>query len=58
MFKKGDLYTEFSGVEYEGHSEVKLTAIKHGDLAELTSTSFPFMVTEDGSFLKKILVLV
>ncbi len=31
-FKKGDLYTEFSGVEYEGHSEVKLTAIKHGDL--------------------------
>lgn len=31
-YKKGDLYTEFSGVEYEGHSEVKLTAIKHGDL--------------------------
>ncbi len=29
---KGDLYTEFSGVDYKDHNEVKLTAIKHGDL--------------------------
>ncbi len=31
-YAKGDLYTEFSGVEYRDHNEVKLTAIKHGDL--------------------------
>ncbi len=31
-YSKGDLYAEFSGVEYEEGSEVKLTAIKHGDL--------------------------
>lgn len=31
-YKKTDLYTEFSGVEYQDHNEVKLTAIKHGDL--------------------------
>ena len=31
-FSKGDLYTEFSGVEYQDHNETKLTAIKHGDL--------------------------
>ncbi len=31
-YKKGDLYTEFAGVEYTGHSEIKLAAIKHGDL--------------------------
>lgn len=31
-YAKGDLYTEFSGVEYKDHNEVKLTAIKHGDL--------------------------
>lgn len=31
-YKKADLYTEFAGVEYENHNEVKLTAIKHGDL--------------------------
>ncbi len=31
-FTKDDLYTEFAGVEYEKHNEVKLTAIKHGGL--------------------------
>jgi deoxyribonuclease-4 len=31
-FAKYDTYMEFSGVEYEGNSEVKLTAIKHGSL--------------------------
>ncbi|MEM0158045.1 MAG: TIM barrel protein [Thermoplasmataceae archaeon] len=31
-YAKGDLYTEFAGVEYEDHNEKKLTAIKHGDL--------------------------
>ena len=31
-YAKGDLYTEFSGVEYQEHNEEKLTAIKHGDL--------------------------
>lgn len=31
-FSKGDLYTEFSGVEYQDRNETKLTAIKHGDL--------------------------
>ncbi|MCL5437909.1 MAG: endonuclease IV [Candidatus Thermoplasmatota archaeon] len=31
-YSKGDLYGEFSGVEYEEGNEVKLTAIKHGDL--------------------------
>lgn len=29
---KGDLYTEFAGVEYRERNEDKLTAIKHGDL--------------------------
>ncbi len=29
---KGDLYAEFAGVEYQDENEVKLTAIKHGDL--------------------------
>lgn len=29
---KGDLYIEFAGVEYNGKTETKLTAIKHGDL--------------------------
>ena len=31
-YAKGDLYTEFSGVEYQDNNETKLTAIKHGDL--------------------------
>lgn len=31
-YAKGDLYTEFAGVEYQDHNEEKLTAIKHGDL--------------------------
>lgn len=31
-YAKGDLYTEFAGVEYQEHNEDKLTAIKHGDL--------------------------
>ena len=31
-YSKGDLYSEFSGVDYEDHNEGKLTAIKHGDL--------------------------
>jgi len=31
-YAKGDIYTEFSGVEYQDHTETKLTAIKHGDL--------------------------
>lgn len=31
-FAKGDLYTEFAGVDYTDHTEKKLMAIKHGDL--------------------------
>ncbi|MCL4357161.1 MAG: endonuclease IV [Candidatus Thermoplasmatota archaeon] len=31
-YAKNDTYVEFSGVEYEENSEVKLTAIKHGSL--------------------------
>jgi deoxyribonuclease-4 len=31
-YAKGDLYTEFSGVEHKDGSEIKMTAIKHGDL--------------------------
>jgi len=31
-YSKGDLYSEFAGVEYKDNNEVKLTAIKHGDL--------------------------
>ncbi len=31
-YKKGDLYTEFAGVEYADGNEKKITAIKHGDL--------------------------
>lgn len=31
-FAKGDLYTEFAGVDYDDHTEKKLMAIKHGDL--------------------------
>ncbi len=31
-YAKGDLYIEFAGVEYNGKTETKLTAIKHGDL--------------------------
>ncbi len=31
-FAKGDLYTEFAGVDYTDHMEKKLMAIKHGDL--------------------------
>jgi deoxyribonuclease-4 len=29
---KGDLYVEYAGVEYNGSTETKLMAIKHGDL--------------------------
>lgn len=31
-YSKGDLYTEFAGVEYQDNNEQKLVAIKHGDL--------------------------
>ena len=31
-YAKSDLYTEFAGVEYEDHNELKLDAIKHGTL--------------------------
>ena len=31
-YAKGDLYTEFAGVEYDNGNETKITAIKHGDL--------------------------
>ncbi|SMD30493.1 TIM barrel protein [Picrophilus oshimae] len=31
-YAHGDLYTEFAGVDYENGNEVKITAIKHGDL--------------------------
>ncbi len=31
-YAKYDLYTEFSGVEFQGNTETKLTAIKHGTL--------------------------
>ena len=43
-YAKSDLYTEFGGVEYENGNELKITAIKHGDLkfetlAEVISSS-------------------
>ena len=31
-YSKYDLYTEFGGVEYDNGNELKITAIKHGDL--------------------------
>ncbi len=31
-YAKGDLYTEFSGLDYANGNEIKITAIKHGDL--------------------------
>lgn len=31
-YAKSDLYTEFAGVEFEDHNELKLDAIKHGTL--------------------------
>ncbi|MCL4329501.1 MAG: TIM barrel protein [Candidatus Thermoplasmatota archaeon] len=37
-YAKGDLYTEFAGVDYEDNTELKLTAIKHGDLKFETLT--------------------
>ena len=42
---KGDLYLEFAGVEYENKNEVKLTAIKHGDLKFETLSEY--IVTYD-----------
>jgi deoxyribonuclease-4 len=43
-YAKYDLYTEFGGVDYENGNELKITAIKHGDLkfetlAEVVSTN-------------------
>ncbi|MGE9811242.1 TIM barrel protein [Ferroplasma acidiphilum] len=43
-YAKYDLYSEFGGVEYDNGNELKITAIKHGDLkfetlAEVISTS-------------------
>ncbi len=43
-YAKYDLYTEFGGVEYDNGNELKITAIKHGDLkfetlAEVISSS-------------------
>ncbi|EQD58567.1 AP endonuclease, family 2, partial [mine drainage metagenome] len=46
-YKKGDLCTEFSGVEYSGYSEVKLTAIKHGDLKFETLSEVLADLTDD-----------
>ena len=46
-YKKDDLYTEFSGVEYEGHEEVKLSAIKHGDLKFETLSEVLADMTDD-----------
>lgn len=42
-FKKyshGELYVEFSGVDYEDRNELKLTPIKHGDLKFETFSEF------------------
>ncbi len=39
-YSKGELYVEFSGVEYEDRNEVKLTPIKHGDLKFETFSEF------------------